>query len=101
MLYDPKWEKKDRVFDKVSLRDFVGWLETMPANETYNFTDPFGCALAQYLQARGCSMMESSIEFGPVPQPTDDGYWLAEIVRQQPQTFGGALKRARAALAAS
>lgn len=101
MLYDPKWERKtDRVFGGVSLQALIAWLETKPSDEKYDYGTPTQCAIAQYLQSRGYSEMESVIDFGLDPQPCDEGYWLERIMNATPYTFGGALERARRAAAA-
>lgn len=99
MLYDPKWEKTDRVFQGVSLRAFAEWLEKQPADKTYSYITPHECAIAQYLQSTGVSWSESSIKL-PI-DPDADGFWLEEIVNNPDMdfTFGGAHRRARAALA--
>lgn len=96
MLYDKRWN--DPVYEGVSLRSFIAWLETKPADETYDFVKPDVCATAQYLQSRGHSHLDSMIDFGPNPMPGEPGYWLNQIVGTSPYTFGAALTRAREAL---
>lgn len=99
MLYDPKWENPS--FQGVTRNELVAWLETKPADERYNFCSPTKCALAQYLQSRGLSELDSIIDFGGDCEPDHPGYWLDQIVNPPDaasSTFGAALQRARAAL---
>lgn len=93
MLYDPKWEMPDRVYDRVSLRAFIAWLETKPANESYVYIVSSECALGQFMKAQGYSGEDCCIDLAP-----EESDWLNEIVQTRPQTFGGCLERARAAL---
>lgn len=85
----------DRSFAGISLHSLILWLEAQPAGQPYEYTAPDRCALAQYLKDLGYSALDSSIDFGPEPQSEDEGFWLHEIVRTQPWTFGAALARAR------
>lgn len=92
MLYDPKWN--DPEFEGVAMRSFIAWLETMPPDKLYDYSNPIVCATAQYLQGRGYSRIESQITFGVYPKLGDPGFWLYEIVGHSPYTFGAALDRA-------
>jgi hypothetical protein len=90
------WQQpNDRLFAGISLHSLIHWLEAQPAERSYEYTAPDRCALAQYLKDLGYSVLDSSIDFGPEPQSDDEGFWLYEIVRTQPWTFGAALARAR------
>jgi hypothetical protein len=97
MLYDPKWERPDRVYDKVSLRRLIAWLETMPTDGRYDFCHPARCALGQYLAAQGFTGRDIIVD-------VENESWI-ELVAQggglpDDWTFGAALARARAVLAA-
>jgi hypothetical protein len=87
--------RDDRSFAGISLHALIRWLEAQPTEQPYEYTAPDRCALAQYLKGLGYSAPDSSIDFGPEPQSADEGFWLHEIVRTQPWTFGAALERAR------
>ena len=102
MLYDPKWEKEietDKEYAGVSLRKFIAWLETMPANQEYNYANPWSCAVGQYLNDSGRPGAGLGVSFiKSCMDETDPGRWLWEIAAGVPRTFGAALKRARARL---
>lgn len=49
MLFNPSWNKTT----KVSLDDFIGWLETKNPREEYDYGNIMKCAMAQYMEARG------------------------------------------------
>ena len=36
-----------------TVTDFADWLHGKPRDEYYHYTDPWNCAIAQYLKARG------------------------------------------------
>ena len=99
MLYDPRWEQKtDKQFAGISLRGLIAWLETKPADEQYEYSQPLKCVAAQYLQSMGCPEKDSSVDFGgyvALETKAPDRDWLYQIVSQFPQTFGAALERAR------
>lgn len=97
MLYDLKWEKPDLELEGVSLRAFIAWLETKPANEAYQYRNPFQCALAQYLQSTGVPEPDSAVDLGVVQEPGSPQFLFERILNQRPTTFGAALQRARAA----
>jgi hypothetical protein len=92
MLFNPQWDKRDRVCGRVSLKALIAWLEKQPADQTYNYMAAHQCMLAQYLQAQGCSVTESTINL--------DDDWLKKIALGKgfdDWTYGAALERARAA----
>ena len=108
MLYNPKWQQPDKVYQGVSLRELIAWLETMPANEQYEFMFAGICAIARFLESKGASPEDRVVDFGAGLTPDDDsywlglrpgdeGYWLLQIVSNRPYTFGAALERARTA----
>lgn len=39
---------------------FIGWLETMPPKQEYDYEDPQGCPIAQYLIAHGLVKIKGS-----------------------------------------
>lgn len=94
MLYDPKWETKTKP-DVFSLESLIAWLETMPADGTYNYNNcDGGCLLDLYL----------ATATGKRSRPDPKTHWKTcgggenylFIGRTKPQTFGAALSRARA-----
>ena len=104
MLYDPKWEG-------ISLKGFIGWLETKDPKARYQFYECEGrCLLGQYMAAMG-------IPWEGAPSHasgnwSDSSYakigWQIfgrsnnfDVLAERPHTFGAALDRARAALAVS
>lgn len=90
MLFNPDWDKTDRVYNGVSLRVLAAWLETMPPNERYDFRNPFDCVLAQYMKAQGLPAVVEVPEDGWITDVSQgDGY-------DEDWTFGAALERARA-----
>lgn len=92
MLYDPKWEVKS---DPLSLASLIAWLETMPADEKYDYCDPFNCLVGQYLNHHGFLRIGRSAE-----ELRQLGWYdiVHHIEESRERTFGAALKRARAAL---
>lgn len=98
MLYDNKrWDKQktDLEYAGIFLSAFMAWLETMPTDLEYDFTDPSVCATAQYKKSLGCE--EIAVLF---PCNSKETPWLQKIVGIKPYTFGAAFKRARKLAAA-
>src|SRR5262245_58873885 len=92
------WQnQQDCSFGGVSLLSLIAWLETQPADKPYEYTAPDRCVLSQYLKDLGYEPLDAFVDFGAEPQSDDEGFWLCEIVRPQPWTFGAALERARKA----
>lgn len=95
MLYDPKWEVQAKP-DALSLESLIAWLETMPADMTYDWHSCEGeCLIGLYLRAAGFEPHCASryLRF----QNMEIRYFVAAT---EPRTFGAALSRARKALAA-
>ena len=92
--------------DPFTLESLVAWLEKMPGDEVYCYTDSGRCLLSQYFSemlGRPVSItnsywrFEESFQRLPLPKRFDDiavGEGLSDG-----WTFGAALTRARAALA--
>jgi hypothetical protein len=99
MLFDPNWTHPDIQLGPVSLKGFIGWLETMPPGAEYDYRMPRTCALGQYQEASGFSGDEVIINLG-TSNLTKWQRDLDHIVLTLPWTFGAALSRARALLAA-
>jgi hypothetical protein len=90
MLYDKRWDRKTELeYCGITLSGFIGWLESMPADGWYDYSNPRRCATGQYWAHIGGSADHAPNSFDP------DGHWLNDIVSPKPNTFGGALKRAR------
>jgi len=85
MLYNPKWEQP-------SLVHFIAWLETMPADAEYEYTNFHICALAQYAKKLGDNYPAVHLHV------TNRGQYNY-IVSERPWTYGAALRRSRKALA--
>lgn len=93
MLHNPTWDKATTLF---VLSNFIAWLETMPADGTYNYLSA-RCAIGEYLEAHGSSYSEAH-------KIRPEGFdtlcdWNANITsgygRSQERTYGAALQRAR------
>lgn len=102
MLYDPKWERKTKA-PAFSTEGLIAWLETMPADGTYCFTNLDNCLLTQYFKSRNRLVSwtgTSRVVYGFPPfvwtRRLPEGFYDIAIAGQH--TFGAALKRARAAL---
>ena len=97
MLYDKKLDKQIKA-DPFKLSTFVSWLETMPPNGRYRFDNCSGhCLIDQYITAVGIEDKDHAYRrtcialFGT----ESDGWPNQRVAALDPQTFGGALKRAR------
>jgi hypothetical protein len=102
MLFDPKWDKAETKADPYKLQSLISWLEMKPATGEYNWRDVDGCLLCQYLQ-EVTGAVRPAVENGGFGSWTitdwgDGGYF--GICGVEPHTFGAALSRARALLAA-
>jgi hypothetical protein len=97
MLFNPKWETT-----VPSLAGLIAWLETKNPNQSYQWADCSGrCLIGQYCASLGISWEEVERS----DEGEDSIYFRLAIANDslaytRPHTFGGALKRARAALAA-
>ena len=93
MLYDPRREY--RAANPLTTESLIAWLETMPAQETYDYTDCKGvCLYSQYMVAHGvpherCFEGEENAKFGY--------HVYRHVAVQRPWTFGAALSRAQRA----
>ncbi len=95
MLYDPKWERKTQA-NPLDLCEFIAWLEGQEPSAPYDYWDREGnCLVGQYMRHCGLDWSDPiartslMVAFNRIA--SDGGY--------RDYTFGGALKRARAALA--
>ena len=77
MLYDPKWDKQE----------FIEWLGQQPKNKTYPYIETRHCAVAQFLQYKGCERQDSDPSF-------EKAVGVHGIVAAFPHTFGAAYRRA-------
>lgn len=94
MLYDPKWGKPVETYP--SLAGFIAWLEKQQPEQGYEFTDAENCAIAQWLRSIGekkCALYSSEI-VDLIGQ--EAGFILRGTKLDRNQTFGAALRRARA-----
>lgn len=102
MLYNPKWAPVETNPDVFSLDDLIAWLETMPANKVYCYLDHGHCLIGQYVTARGFAnphvYSDGYFKHGPKQENRLDYPTIFNcIALGNNRTFGGALKRARAA----
>jgi hypothetical protein len=90
MLYNSKWDAKVKQ-NIYALPTLIAWLETMPADRTYNFTDCLGgtCLFGQYLEAHEVAWSRGATYVKLI------GTELEAIAAEKPWTFGAALVRAR------
>ena len=73
--------------------DFRAWLETKNPDETYNFHDGCGnCCMGQYMTHKG-ETWNLSLYADYVVNILGQGNTF--VLRNEPQTFGGALERVR------
>jgi hypothetical protein len=88
----------------ITLEAFADWLERQPAERAYNYTDPYACPIAQYLQAQGVPAYGVthnlwhdancvSHEFDDRMREAAIGEW--DRPRGERWTFGQAARRAR------
>jgi hypothetical protein len=49
----------------IDTRDFAAWCRQQPQDQTYDYADPWSCALAQYLQHThpGCDVSVNPLAF--------------------------------------
>lgn len=88
MLYNPKWEQKTETkADPLTLPAFIDWLKTQPPEEEYDYYNCRGACLIDQCVGHNTS----SQEYSKIPHA------FRMIAAGHPRTFGGALKRARAA----
>lgn len=81
----------------IEIGDFRNWLRSHPADETYEYEDPWGCLVFQYLRARGKPVdavgtrewVDTRKQWHPIPDLIHD----ASI---SSRTFGAALERLEA-----
>lgn len=92
MLYDPKWENRAKPSNQEmwSLDRFTAWLESKPPKESFRFTDPWDCALAQYFKAHGFADADADIWVHGIPK---SWRWLVNCHGYE--TFGYCLRRLR------
>jgi hypothetical protein len=98
MLYN-KSTGKPVVHDVMSTESLVAWLETMPADGTYEFSNTrTPCLQAQYFEAMGTPtrllgntsvMFRDGIRRGPISKA------FQVTAFNHPRTFGAALERAK------
>lgn len=103
MLYDPKWEKNSETKPHPSLEGLIAWLETKNPSERYDWSNCEGrCLIGQYGASLGLSWREINRAENGDPH-TSLYYQLStsnhQLALRGEHTFGGALERARAALA--
>jgi len=109
MLYDQRWDAKTKA-DPFSLESLIAWLEKQPADGVYCYADTGHCLISQHFKAAGfgprIAVGVGSFCTAPLRSERwsrDNNYPSAfdDIAVARPRTFGAALTRARAVLAAS
>lgn len=87
MLYNPNWKK-------VSLADFIGWLEGKKPLETYNPGNIMGrCLVGQYMASRDIAWEHYN---KVVTELLGHARNRLDVLYSHPHTFGCALTRAKA-----
>jgi hypothetical protein len=87
MLYDPKWEQQTKA-DPFKIETLIAWLEKQPADCRYDFDNCDGeCLFGLYYTAMGLKWWDEYLE---------KHFDHTAIACGWPETFGGALERARA-----
>src|SRR5438876_8043399 len=107
MLFDPKWQSPAKA-ESLSLACFVRWLERQPAQRSYEYQQPDGCLVAQWLKATAPERdhLLAPEEVGALFGGNGDRIVLGDEILDlcdpvRNRTFGAALARARAVLADS
>ena len=84
----------------LTLTNLVGWLETKDPETTYSYTDCFDCLIARFVKDaghQGAAVTPNIVEeFGEKTMFPNE---IERVSIDFPRTYGGALRRARAALA--
>jgi len=98
--------KNSEYVDLWNLDNFIKFLESKPPTETYDYTDPKGCAVYQYIKASGVAVYDVGTAYGWCPSNGLDNLPLPHTFdainkgrAASECTFGAALKRAKAARA--
>lgn len=100
MLYNESTGKPKVTHNVFSLEGLIGWLETMPGDGEYDFTNCEGaCLLGQYMTSIGEPWSDN--RYAEIAIEMCRGYkdLTFYIGVQRPHTFSAALTRARTALA--
>jgi hypothetical protein len=101
MLYDPKWNAPA---DVLSLEGLVAWLETKDPRARYDYDLCNGkCLYGQYMAHHEISWQKSGAcgaYLGGHDRRNFCNLVYQTVASELPWTFGAALKRARAVLAA-
>lgn len=99
MFFDPQCKPEVSPVAKpdiYALPTLIAWLEKQPADRVYEYCDPFGCLIAQYLKQSGAKKIDLLAEevealFSGRGSQVAQGRWDLGYKR----TFGTALERAR------
>jgi len=103
MLYNKNWDAKTVTSDPFSLESLIAWLEKQPAEKKYDWSSADECLLGQWCKfngLKGAAAREKSLVLGAPVNFLEPIYQTA-LGSLHECTFGAALTRARAALAAS
>lgn len=81
----------------LSLDSLISWLEKQPADGSYNYVDPHGCLIYQYLEQMGFQVRSigGSSWLDPQLAQHDFPVEFNEIAARAPNTYGVALQRAK------
>lgn len=76
----------------MSKYDFTSWLETKDPDEKYNFSDGCGaCVMGQYMASKG-AVWNFGLYTDYVRDVLNNN---VEVLKNEPQTMGGALARVK------
>lgn len=102
MLYNKNWDAKTVTSDPFTLESLIAWLEKQPADQGYEWHNcDGGCLIGLYGAYHGFSWRQMIDCPGGDPENTPYAKLTpGGLAAAHPRTFGAALIRARAALAA-
>lgn len=102
MLYNKNWDAKTVTFDPFTLEGLIAWLETKPADQKYEWDYAESCLLGQWCQfngLEGIAARDKSLVLGTY-ENGNEAFAETALGDLLNCTFGAALTRALAALAA-
>jgi hypothetical protein len=104
-LFNTAWNKTPEVkpvAEMLSTTNLAAWLEKQPADEAYDYKNPYACLLVKYFRAHGESVRIGQYQicggrYGDgLFNATDIPRAFFEAVTHRPHTYGAALKRLKA-----
>jgi hypothetical protein len=97
MLYDKRWERN--IEQLTSPEALIAWLETMPKDQCYSYTNPKQCMLGQWTKSIDPESRVTIVHGKPyvyvIFGQTVDLARYGDIAFSKPRTFGRALRQAK------